>query len=238
MTSLQDRVKNLLALRNLSQAEATRRAGFKNTAFINDIVSGKKQSVRGPALLALAEALDTTPDYLSAKTDQPDIVRPVGHGRRSGIMSDFIVDSSAPEIDKSFFRRDVPLISMAAYGDETSLVLNGETGDYVRRPPGLEGKRSVYAVNVYGDSMWPAFRHGQLIYVDPNREPGPREDAIIELYPDGDTESGRGFLKRVVKVTAQQITCEQYNPLKEITFDRQSVKAFHRVIPWEEVLGY
>ncbi len=50
MADLKDRVLKLLELRNLSQAEAGRRSGFKNAAFINDIVRGHKTDVRGQNL--------------------------------------------------------------------------------------------------------------------------------------------------------------------------------------------
>lgn len=152
----------------------------------------------------------------------------------------FFENFDAPVIDKGQFPRDVPMIGIAACGDDASFTLNGQTGDYARRPPGLEGKRSVYALNTCGDSMYPAFRHGDLVYVDPNRTPAIGEDAVIELHPEDPRsgEPGKGFLKRVKKIGSGKIVCEQFNPAEEVVFDREEVKNFHRVIPWGEVLGY
>lgn len=152
----------------------------------------------------------------------------------------FFGNYEAPAIDKGQFPRDVPVIGIAACGDDASFILNGQTGDYVRRPPGLEGKNSVYALNICGDSMYPVYRHNALVYVDPKKTPGVSEDAVIELHPEDPRsgEPGKGFVKRVKKVAAGKIVCEQFNPPQEIIFDREEVKHFHRVIPWEEVLGY
>lgn len=146
----------------------------------------------------------------------------------------------APEFDKAMFPRDVPLRGIAACGDDASFILNGQTGDYVRRPPGIAGRRSVYALNVFGDSMYPVYRHNALVYVDPHRTPAVTEDAVIEMHPEdpNDNEPGKGFLKRVKAIRGGKIVCEQFNPPGEIEFDRSDVKSFHRVIPWEEVLGY
>lgn len=234
MQTLQERVVGLLARRGISKAEAARRGGFGNVQFINDIVKGKKTSVRGDNLSKLALSFDTTEDYLLLKTNNPDLP----YAARSG--DGFVEALDAPEIDKGLFPRDVPVVGIVACGDDASFILNGQTGDYVRRPPGLQGKRSVYALNVYGDSMYPVYRHGALVYVDPLRTPAVTEDAVLELHPEDprNGEPGKGYLKRVKALRGRSVICEQFNPPGEIVFDRDEIKSFHRVIPWEEVLGY
>lgn len=146
----------------------------------------------------------------------------------------------APEFDKANFPRDVPLLGITACGDDASFILNGQSGDYVRRPPGIAGRRSVYALNVFGESMYPVYRHNALVYVDPNRTPAVTEDAVIELHPEDprDNEPGKGFLKRVKSMRGNKIICEQFNPPEEVVFERSEIKSFHRVIPLEELLGY
>lgn len=158
----------------------------------------------------------------------------------SSTVPSYVEAPNAPDVDKATFPRDVPLRGIAACGNDASFILNGQTGDYVRRPPGIAGRRSVYALNVFGESMYPVYRHNALVYVDPNRTPAVTEDAVIELHPrdPNDGEPGKGFLKRVKAIRGGKIICEQFNPPGEIEFDRADVKSFHRVIPWEEVLGY
>lgn len=145
----------------------------------------------------------------------------------------------AQPIDPGSMARDIPVRGMAVGGEDGDFSFNGSDIDFVRRPPGLLGKAGIYALRVEGESMWPAHRHGALVYVDPQRRPGVGEDAVIQLFHPDPTlgEAGPGFLKRVKRVTPTAITVEQFNPGRDLIFERQNVEHFHRVIPWEEVLG-
>jgi len=69
--TLTERVQHLEDLTGISQAEATRRGGFKNSAFINDIFRGHKEGVRGVNLAKLALAYGTTAAFLLGETDDP-----------------------------------------------------------------------------------------------------------------------------------------------------------------------
>lgn len=166
METLQRRVADLLAKRGLSQAEAARRGGFRNSAFINDIMRGHKQSVRGDNLVQLARALGTTEAYLLLQTEDPNPTRLAAEE-----PTEFREAPNAPVIDRGAYPRDVPVRGIAVGGEDADFTLNGDTGDFVRRPPGIEGKRGVYALNIVGTSMIPAFRDGALVYVDANRIP-------------------------------------------------------------------
>lgn len=251
MKTLKARVDFLLAKRGLTQAAASRQGGFKNTAFINDIVNTKKLSVRGENLLKLAVALSTTTDFLLGKSANPDpiikddpsvthaISAPNSWKAVAQARKDFSEDFDAPALDPGQFPREVPVRGVVACGDDGDFMFNGEEVEWVRRPPGLSSKKDVYALRVEGHSMIPAHKHGALVYVDPNRRPGIGEDAVIELHPDEPEtgEPGMGFLKRVVRTTGTEVTVEQYNPPRTLVFQREDIKVFHRVIPWEEVLG-
>lgn len=167
-------------------------------------------------------------------------IAPPGSGAGFAPVPEYREAPDAPIVDRGAYPRNVPVRGIAVGGDDADFTLNGDTGDFVRRPPGLEGRRGVYALNLVGESMVPAHRHGALLYVDANRTPGVGEDAVIELHPHEPAtgEPGRGFLKRVKRVGPSKITVEQFNPPRDIDFTREEIKCFHRVIPWEEVVGY
>lgn len=114
---------------------------------------------------------------------------------------------------------------------------NGETIDRAPLPPGIFERKGVYAIYVENDSMYPRYKPGKLLYVDPYRRPLPDDDVIIELHPHSEGESGRGYIKAFVKRTATKLIVEQFNPPKQIEFDLEEVKSVHRVIPTEELLG-
>lgn len=135
--------------------------------------------------------------------------------------------------------RDVPVRGTALGGGD-------EDGDFrftadanlghEPRPPGIMGKKDVYVVFVQNDSMDPKFEPGDRLYVDPHRPPRTMDYVVIELHSE-DGESGRGYIKRLLKKTPTRIVVEQFNPRKEIEFNAGEVKALHRVIPQDELLG-
>ena len=224
-----DDVRELMKAADLNQAGLAKRLGVSQPTVSRWLKGATPDPAQEAAIRALMlEMLHGTSE--------------LAPGSRSGVplVPPWVENFDAPAIDKGQFPRDVPVIGIAACGDDASFTLNGQTGDFVRRPPGLEGKRNVYALNVCGDSMYPVYRHNALVYVDPTKTPGVTEDAVIELHPEDPRsgEPGKGFLKRVKKIAAGKIICEQFNPPEEVIFERDEVKNFHRVIPWEEVLGY
>lgn len=218
-------VRGLLKQAGLNQGQLAERVGVSQPT----VSRWLKGQMPDPAQEAALR------DLMADVSEEGSIVSPQ---RRS---HGFVEAPDAPEIDKGLYSRDVPIIGISSCGDgdDADFSLNGQTGDYARRPPGLIGKRNVYAINVFGESMWPAHKHGALLYVDPKREPGVGEDAVIEMKPDSPHgEPGKGFLKRVKRLAGSKIECEQFNPPEPRIFHRSEIKSFHRVIPWEEVLGY
>ena len=223
MENFGEQVRAAREAKGWSQEELARRVGATQST-IDRIESGATKRPRNIIELATTLGIDL-PTFQS---------QPVP-------VTGWIAAPEAPEVDKGLYPRDVPIlgISSCGDGDDADFSLNGQTGDYARRPPGLIGKRNVYAINVFGESMWPAHKHGALLYVDPKREPGVGEDAVIEMKPDSPHgEPGKGFLKRVKRLAGSKIECEQFNPPEPRVFHRSEIKSFHRVIPWEEVLGY
>ena len=67
--SLGDRVRNLMAVQGLSQAELARRVGVKQPS-IYAIINKNKSGTR--TLHKLARELGTTPAYLTGETDNPE----------------------------------------------------------------------------------------------------------------------------------------------------------------------
>lgn len=132
---------------------------------------------------------------------------------------------------------DVPVLGVSMGGDGHDFQFNGQTVDYVRRPLGIANARQAYATYVIGDSMVPAFREGALLFVNPDKPPSIGDDVVIELRPETDGEPGAGYIKRLKKRTASRIVVEQFNPPKDLEFEWVEVRAIHRVVPWNELLG-
>jgi phage repressor protein C with HTH and peptisase S24 domain len=135
---------------------------------------------------------------------------------------------------------DLPVYGTAAgsTGDGAFLFSQQDVVDYVRRPAGLVGNKKAYGVYVEGDSMHPAYKQGDLIIADPARPPRPGDGVVIvcaagEHAADGQT----AFVKEFVRQTATQLVVKQYNPEKELTFDRTRVASVHRILTTADLMG-
>lgn len=62
-SKIAERVQTRMDALRLNSAEASRRAGLGRTS-VHDLISGRKQTMEGHALISLARALETTPEFL------------------------------------------------------------------------------------------------------------------------------------------------------------------------------
>ncbi len=134
---------------------------------------------------------------------------------------------------------DVELLGVAAGGDKDrgDFRFNGEIQGYVQRPPGIKDQPRVFALNIISDSMIPRYEPGEMVYAG-GRDPEVGDYVVIETFPEGDERVGKAFIKRLVKLTQTEIVTEQFNPPKEVRFDRYGIMRISRVIPMRELLGY
>lgn len=86
---LRNRVRERLDAKGLNPFEAARMAGLERS-FVNDLLIGKKNTVREKKLPALASILDCDPDYLTGAQDTPR-----GGSSRVGMPMAGIVEAGA-----------------------------------------------------------------------------------------------------------------------------------------------
>lgn len=145
------------------------------------------------------------------------------------IISDMQIPPGGPN--------DVELLGIAVGGDDGDFSFNGEVAGLVKRPPGLIGVKKVFALHVLSDSMVPRYDPGEIVYCG-GRDPVIGDHVVIECFPEEGASAGKAFIKKLVKRHAGEIVVEQYNPPKQLTFDRYAIKHLWRVIPNRELLGY
>lgn len=132
--------------------------------------------------------------------------------------------------------QNLPVLGVTVGGDGGDFERNGQTIDYLLRPPGLAGVRDAFALYVMSDSMWPRFAHGETVFVHPHRPARPGDDVVVELKaPDG--EPIPCYLKRLVRRTAKELVLEQFNPRKEIPIPASKVRHVYRILTPNELLG-
>lgn len=210
----------------------------KTTTTIRDI-DRRGSMPAADRLNRIADALQTSTEYLLGKTGNPDPVRSeVGIGN-DAIDFDGAETSAEP----------IPLMGT---GDCADLGVIGQDGQhveierssfdpdfhvrYIRRPPLLAGRRGVYAIYFHGSSMEPRFYAGEVGLVDPNRPPGPGEYALVQLNTGDSDEVVSVLVKKLVRRTAKELVLEQYNPALTFTLPIAQVQRVHRIMPQTELL--
>ena len=130
-----------------------------------------------------------------------------------------------------------PVQGVGIGGDDGDFHFNGSTVDYVRRPPALANIKNAFGIYLQGDSMWPRFESGELLYIHPGRPVSPGDYVLVELYGK-DGEPGSCYVKRLVRRTADKIILQQFNPPRDdISVQANRVKAIFKILSATELLG-
>lgn len=134
---------------------------------------------------------------------------------------------------------DVPVYGVAAGNGsgDGSFRLEEHAVDYVRRPPGIAHAKDVYAVYVTGESMYPVYRHGTLLFIAPGRPISIGDDVLVCLHPKEQGEPDEYLIKRLVRRTAAGVTVEQFTPPLQLDFPADRVKHLHKVLEARELVG-
>lgn len=207
-------------------------------------------AIDGQKVRALREARGWSQDRLAAEagatqTTIDKIER--GETRRSRFLPDIAraLEIGIEEIDPGFaavrkagdFRPPPDLVSddqplpvyAAAEGGDGTMILSSEAIDQSPRPYMLRGVREAYGILVTGESMVPAFRPGDVAWVDPRLPPMRGAEAIIYRI-DEDGGEARASIKEMVRWTDGEWVVQQWNPAKEFKLPRAQWPKCHRVV--------
>ncbi len=172
--------------------------------------------------------------------------------QRFGQWAEFALDAGQNRFREGAsverMRRDLPIYGTALGADEIvdceaieQTELNrGDTVEYKRRPPILDGRADVYGLIVQGSSMSPVYRDGATVFVEGRKRPAIGDDAVVYLCgPTGDDgeQIERVLIKRVVRKTAAYVELEQFNPAKTFRLDTTRVHHMDRVLTLDDMIG-
>ncbi|GAA0672564.1 hypothetical protein GCM10009102_24830 [Sphingomonas insulae] len=234
---MKERIQAKLSELNVSAREISMAALNQPDAIRNIVKKGHMPAI--DRLDAIADHLGTTSDWLL--------------GREKAI------ERTLPEvagIPPEAFRRlpkTLPIYGSALgadleYSDEHGIVVKVEQTevhmsapmDFMARPIGVTGRPDLYVVEVSGHSMEPRYDSGRRVLVDPRRAAGVGDDVVVQLRgPTFDGEEIRHVLiKQLVRRRPGVVVLRQFNPVVEFEVPNEQVSAVHRVMPWDEALGF
>jgi phage repressor protein C with HTH and peptisase S24 domain len=239
-----ERIEAKLAERNVSAREISLAVGSADA--IRNIKRGNMPSAT--RLDAIASELGTTSDWLLGResaiertgSDDGDI-RPETFRRLPKTLP---VYGSALGADLTFVTAWIDATTNKEVLGNTAIeqteVHMAAPIDYMARPIGVTGRPDLYVVVVSGHSMEPRFDSGRRVLVDPKRSPGVGDDVVVQLRgPTFDGEEIRHVLiKQLVRRRPGAIMLRQFNPNVDFEVPNEQVAAIHRVMPWDEALGF
>lgn len=233
---LQERIAAKLAELNVSAREISLAATGQPGAIRNILSKHAMPAI--DRLDSIAEHLGTTSDWLLGRdiaiertfADQP--ITPEGFRRLPKTLP---IYGSALGADIEFGDGHGVVVKI----EQTEVHMSAPT-DYMARPIGVTGRPDLYVVTVSGHSMEPRFDSGRRLLVDPKRSPGVGEDVVVQLRgPTFDGEEVRHVLiKQLVRRRPGVVVLRQFNPSLEFEVPNEQVAMVHRVMPWDEAMGF
>jgi len=138
------------------------------------------------------------------------------------------VDMARIETDGIVGARDTPVYASAVGGARGHMIVDFEPIEWVRRPAPLEGVKGGFAVYVQGESMDPAYEHGDMALIHPH-QPVRQGDTVLILLTDGNG-SHEAMIKRLVVATDDVVRLEQHKPHKTFELPRADVSKILKVV--------
>lgn len=147
-------------------------------------------------------------------------------------------DAAPAPFNKFTLAKDVEVMGTVAGSgiSKGAFRITSDPVDIVLRPPGLENVKGLYALYVEGDSMSPKYEPGDLIYVNPHRPARPG-DVVVVQDPLADGDDFEGYVKILVRKTADWLFTRQLNPDDELKFKVTPALRVHRVYTTAELFA-
>jgi phage repressor protein C with HTH and peptisase S24 domain len=234
---LKERLTAKLGEKNMSAREVSIAALNKPDA-IRAILAGHMPGL--DRLDAIAEILDTTADWLLGRDNSIERTIPDDTAVQEDVFrrlpKTLPVYGSALGADLIFPDEGGVVVQV----EQTEINMSASNIDYMARPIGVTGRPDLYVVTVSGHSMEPRWNSGRRVLVDPRRSAGVGDDVIVQLRgPTFDGEEVKHVLiKELVRRKPGAVVLRQFNPDVTFSVPNEQVAAVHRVMPWDEALGF
>ncbi|GAB5387037.1 MAG: S24 family peptidase [Alphaproteobacteria bacterium] len=128
---------------------------------------------------------------------------------------------------------DLPVYASAQGGPGQVLLFDSEPIEHAVRPSVLQGVRDGYGVILSGDSMEPAYRNSDTIYINPHLAISPGMDVLLIRF-DRKVGNKLALVKHLLFKTNDKLHLRQYNPPPgqetDFTLDADEVETIAAVV--------
>lgn len=216
-----DVIHDLRKERGWSQSDLARAAGISQAALAK-IEKGAVRETK--ALPAIAKALGVTVYRINPDLPQPSLLE--AYANMDLEKAEKLANDPRILARVAGVGGEVP-VYQAVEGGPGEMILEKEPIDYVARPEPLNGVKEGYLVEITGESMVPEFWPGERAIVNPK---APRVLHEPYIFYTNDAHNDRAMIKRLIRVTQDAWTVQQWNPEQSFELDREEWQKCHRVI--------
>lgn len=192
-----------------------------NQSTISNIEIGRNKTIRKWKEMADLFGID----HDEFKQLMVDSVQAGGKFVPRELKADITAQPAPPMSD-----RDVPVYGRAQGGADGVFLFNGEVIGWEIRPPQLAGVKEAYATYVDGESMYPRYKPGETVWLNPHKPAARGDDVVVQLRPAEEDAAPFGFIKEYVRRTPTKLVVAQHNPAQEIEFDLADVVSIHPIV--------
>ena len=127
---------------------------------------------------------------------------------------------------KHKYTEDLPLFGMPVQNGE-GVQMHKQFVSHTIRPDYLVENLQSYACFIHGSAMSPRYEHGDLVYVDPNRQ-AKEDDYVVIQVKQGDHVTG--IFRKVIQITDRQMKFQTLNPIKEEVIKNSEMLSVHVIV--------
>ncbi len=127
---------------------------------------------------------------------------------------------------KQKYTEDLPLFGMPVQNGE-GVQMHKQFVSHTIRPDYLVENLQSYACFIHGSAMSPRYEHGDLVYIDPNRQ-AKEDDYVVIQVKQGDHVTG--IFRKVIQITDRQMKFQTLKPIKEEVIRNSEMLSVHVIV--------
>ena len=134
-----------------------------------------------------------------------------------------IIDPPLPPLRTSL----IPIYS-AAQGGKGHIIIDLNPIEEARPPDELIRVRGAYGILIVGDSMVPAYKPGDVAWVNPHKPVERDTDVVLyHVPPHGEAEA---MIKTLIGISQREWKLRQYHPPRDFSESRVDWPVCHRIV--------
>ena len=168
----------------------------------------------------------------------------IKHSRENAMKTQYqpvLIDEPIEAFDQNRFARVedslvdfeqnrlLPVYGQEVAGEHGEFDLDGNILFEVGCPPQLNQSTDAYALEVSGETMWPRYQDGEIVFCDPLRRVKKGDFVVAQVLEDDNSKTPKAFVKMFSHHNGKELVLEQFNPPQKLVFPHNKVVSVHKI---------